>query len=268
MERRQVALIAVALLAGGAAFYLSMRSGQRFEQPASSVASQTSAPAQPDKPMTEVLVATKSLKPGIQIEQDSLKWQPLADDSLPDGAITRKTAPEAPNELKGHVVTQQINSGEPVMRARLRPRDEGGALASMLGSGMRAVSIPLDAKNVRAVSGLITANDKVDVTITVPPDQSERVVTVMQPPRLLLQNIRVVALGHDLGANPILGQKLSLPEVATLEVTPEQADSLLKAMRQPGAEVSLTLRPVGDKGEIANPQPDRKIITIRYGRAQ
>ncbi len=268
MERRRMALIAVAILAGGAAFYLSMRSGQKTAQPSSSITSQTSKPAQPAKPMTEVLVATKSLKPGAQIAQDSLKWQPLADESLPEGAITRKTAPEAHNELNGHVVTQQINSGEPVMRARLRPRDEGGALASMLGAGMRAVSIPLDAKNVRAVSGLITANDRVDVTITLPQDQSERAVTVVQSPRLLLQNIRVIALGHDLGSTPILGQKLSLPEVATLEVTPEQADSLLKAMRQPGAEVSLTLRPVGDKGEIANPQQDRKVITIRFGKAQ
>lgn len=268
MERRRIALIVVALLAGGVAFYLSIRSGQKSAQTAASITAPSSQPASQARPVTEVLVATKSLKPGAQLAQDSMKWQPLAGDNLPEGALTRKAAPEALNELNGYVVTQQINGGEPVLRARLRPLDEGGALASILGPGMRAVSIPLDAKNVRAVSGLITANDRVDVTITVPADPSERVITVVQPPRLLLQNIRVVALGHDLGATPVLGQKLSLPEVATLEVTPEQAGSLLKAMRQPGAEVTLTLRPVGDKGEIASPQPDQKVITIRFGRPQ
>ncbi len=262
MDRRRLALIAVALLAGGAAFYLSMRTGEQ-PAPAPVVISQP-AP----KPTVDVLVAAKALEPGEQVSPDSVKWQSMVEESLPEGALTRRTSPEAQTELAGQVVLQPIRIGEPVRQDRLRAQDEGGMLAGMLGTGMRAVSIPLDARNVRAVSGFIAVNDRVDVAITLPSDPSGRVAGQIQTSRLLLQNIRVIALGHDLARTQIIGQKLTLPEVATLEVTPEQANQLLMAMRQSGAEVSLMLRPVGEKGEIANPQEDRQIITIRFGRAQ
>lgn len=133
---------------------------------------------------------------------------------------------------------------------------------------MRAVSIPLDARNVRAVSGFVAVNDRVDVAVTLPSNPSARSDAGDQPTRLLLQNIRVIALGHDLASTRIIGQKITLPEVATLEVTPEQANQLLSAMRQSGAEVSLILRPTGEEGEIASPQDERGIMTIRFGRIQ
>ncbi|MGQ3676145.1 Flp pilus assembly protein CpaB [Xanthobacter sp. TB0139] len=265
MERKRLLLLAVAVLAGGLAFYLSMRTGPQSGPPPVPER-RISQPVRPSQ--LEVLVATKALQLGARLGAGSLAWQSMPQDRLPEGAILRKDKPEAMAELNGRVVMRPIEGGEPLILAKLGASEEGGALAYMLGRGMRAVSIPLDAKNVRAVSGLIAPRDRVDVVVTRAPMQAGRVDGVEQPARMLFQNVRVLAVGREMSQAGGAGVKSALADSVTLEMSPDQAGRLLTAMRHPGVEVSLILRPVGDTAEAGGAASPGSVMTIRFGRIQ
>lgn len=112
------------------------------------------------------------------------------------------------------------------------------SLASRLGSGMRAVSIPVD--DVKDVSGLLQPGDRVDV-IAIPP----RVGTAQPKASRILRDVKVLALGGAVTVqveSPAPGQPAASQEArtATLEVTPRQADLL--AMADINAVLRLALR--------------------------
>lgn len=259
MDRKRLLLVGVAVLAGLFAAFLAMRPA---EQPPTRVAKPVAAPTSTE----DVLVAARQLQPGTEVSPSGLKWQPMAADRVPEGAITRRAEPNILTDLQGHLASHAIESGEPVTRAKLQRRSEGGLLASRLTPGMRAISIPIDPKNVRAVGGFVFPNDRVDVVVTLPTKQNESAAHAAMPSRMWLQDIRVLAMGQNLVQTQIMGQKISLSDVATLEVTPEQASRLLAALRESGAEISLVLRPTGDGAQKDPPPGSGQILTIRYGR--
>lgn len=259
MDRKRLLLAGVAVLAGLFAAFLALRPAEQPPRVAKPVAAPTTS-------TEDVLVAARQLQPGNELAPGSLRWQPLPADRVPAGAVTRRAEPNALNELQGQLASHPIENGEPVTHAKLQRRSEGSLLASRLTPGMRAISVPIDPKNVRAVGGFVFPNDRVDVAVTVPTKPNESAARGATPSRVWLEDIRVLAMGQNLVQTQFMSQKISLSDVATLEVTPEQAGRLLAALRETGAEISLILRPVGDPAPKDPPPGSGQILTIRYGR--
>jgi pilus assembly protein CpaB len=129
-------------------------------------------------------------------------------------------------------------AGEPVTENKLIKPGSGGVLAAILPAGMRAISTKIT--EVSAAGKLILPNDRVDVILTL----RERGSSSAAPSETLFENIRVLAVGQQIEARE--GKKNAEGNVATLELTPSQAESLASANMR--GEISLALRSIADMG--------------------
>lgn len=186
------------------------------------------------------LVAAHALPAGTLARDADFDGGSLAPGHVPEGAILNTPAARA--ELRGALIRTYIDAGHPITQADvLRPRDRG-FLASVLGPGMRAISIAVDP--VTGVSGLIWPGDHVDVILT---QQLQKEPT---PRRVLsetiLSNVRIIAMDQQIvqGAPPDSTEAGKLARTATLEVTPEDAEKITVAAQL--GQLSLAIRAARD----------------------
>jgi pilus assembly protein CpaB len=100
--------------------------------------------------------------------------------------------------------------------------------------------------DVSGMAGLIQPGSHVDVLFTRPGTMAEAITST------ILQNIRVLAIGRSTQANQALDPKVPKVPVATLVVTPPQAQKLELAKNQ--GRISLTLRnPLDDSNVDGKP---------------
>ncbi len=177
---------------------------------------------------TDMSIAT-TLRPELLTVVD---W-PLA--SRPDGTV------KEPQELDGKVVNTSIAKGEPVLLSKIASGDGKSALSTVLTAGMRAVSVRVD--DVVGVAGFIHPGDHVDVIVTMSPQMSSA------PPssKIILQNIKVLAVGKELENRTRDPQKPVPATVATLMVDSEESEKLALAASK--GQILLALRS-GIDGEV------------------
>ncbi|MEL7047830.1 MAG: Flp pilus assembly protein CpaB, partial [Pseudomonadota bacterium] len=175
----------------------------------------------------------------------------------------------AKHELSGSIARSPIIAGEPMTSAKLIKAGQGGVLAAILPSGMRAVSTEIRQKT--AVGGLILPNDHVDVILI----QRKRSLQGADEfvADTLFANIRVLAIGQQIDSQT--GDKTadgnSSSTTATLELTPRQSELL--ALANSMGEITLALRSVadlknGDGSDSANKlkkERGNSINVMRYG---
>ena len=89
---------------------------------------------------TDVLVAAIAINLGDSVRGDDLKWQQWPVEGVTPGLITRNARPDAPTELSGAVARAPFIAGEPIKEQKLIKISEGGVMAAILPSGMRAIS--------------------------------------------------------------------------------------------------------------------------------
>ena len=169
-----------------------------------------------------LVVAAKTLRPGMVLKVTDVKTISWASDQLPAGSY------QDPNQLVGNTVFDEIGEGEPVLAARLANMNSGGGAG--VPAGMRAVSVHVtDSSGVLA---LLRAGQKVDVQVVVgrgtkPADTSVRTA---------LEDLKVLSVIPTPEQD---SQGQALP-VVTLLAAPADADILAAA--DSGARVRLTLR--------------------------
>ena len=229
MRRARLVVLAVAFAAaGGAAF----------------VAKRLSAPPPVERVEIErevgtidVLVAGKQIRLGDSVAAGVLKWQAWPKRATVPGYITRARRPKAVSELSGAIARAPFLPGEPIKDQKLIKASEGGVLAAILPSGMRAISTPI--REETAAGGFILPNDRVDVIV------SRRVRGVRREEHVsdtVLRNVRVLAIGQLIEQKD--GKKVANGKTATLELTPRQTETL--ALAQSMGEISLALRSLSD----------------------
>ena len=153
------------------------------------------------------------------------------------GLITRSAEPDAPAKLSGSVARAPFIAGEPIKDQKLIKISEGGVMAAILPSGMRAISTPI--REETSAGGFILPNDRVDVILS----HKIRVGSKDEPvSEAVLRNIRVLAIGQEIENKD--GEKVATGKTATLELTPRQAELL--ALAQSMGEISLSLRSLAD----------------------
>ena len=186
---------------------------------------------------TDVLVAATAINLGNSVRGDDLKWQQWPVEGVTPGLITRSARPDAPTELSGAVARAPFIAGEPIKEQKLIKISEGGVMAAILPSGMRAISTPI--REETAAGGFILPNDRVDVILS----HKMRVGTKEEPvSEAVLRNVRVLAIGQEIENKD--GEKVATGKTATLELTPRQAEVL--ALAQSMGEISLSLRSLAD----------------------
>lgn len=179
----------------------------------------------------KVLIAAKTLPSGSKIKPGDLTWQEWPEKGLQQTYITDETLKI--ESLMGTVVRYHITQGEPIIASNLIKPGEKGILAAILSPGKRAISI--DVTPASSNSGLIMPGDFVDVimsTFVAGGGVQQQVKT-----QTILSNVKVVAIDTDL--SPPSEKPKNSPHVATLELTPAQAEILMAGAKEGMLSLSL-----------------------------
>jgi pilus assembly protein CpaB len=189
-----------------------------------------------EPPMTGVVVATMDLPQATTLLAEHLTVTPWPTGARPEGTFAD------PKELVGKVLLSKLWKNEAILSTKLASRESGSGLAAMLPENMRAAAVRVD--DVVGVAGFIHPDDHVDVIVTM---HSERGGETLS--RVILQNIRVLAVGQQLGPDDKTRNQAMPVTVATLLVSTEESEMLALASAQ--GRLLLTLRPWADKNQVA-----------------
>ncbi|MEE9346734.1 MAG: Flp pilus assembly protein CpaB [Robiginitomaculum sp.] len=184
---------------------------------------------------TQVLVADLDLGFGDVLDQQALRLVDMPTDLLPLGVFTDFESLFGSDGART-VVLSKMGYNEPILDYKISGPGGRGSLSALIGEGMRAASIRVNA--VAGVGGFILPGDHVDVILTrdlATGDQDRKLSS-----DVLLQNVRV--LGADQNADKT-SSRVEVAKTVTLEVTPRQAQKLSISMDV--GTLSLTLRRVG-----------------------
>jgi pilus assembly protein CpaB len=249
MKFARIAVLGFALLAGGVAAYLASGSEPA---PAPKVA------AQPSIATTEVLVAAKDIGLGATLTAQDLSWRtwPKAGS---DSFITKEAQPQALAEYVGAIARQPFVAEEPIRTQKIVKPNGSGFMAAILPAGMRAVATEISAET--GAGGFILPNDRVDVLLT----QRQRGGPNGDHPvtSTILRNVRVLAIDQSIQEKN--GERTVVGRTATLELEPEQTETLARSKQQ--GTLSLALRSLADADKVAEAAPDTSspMTVIRFG---
>jgi len=186
-------------------------------------------------PMTGVVVATMELPQATTLLAEHLAVVPWPTGSRPEGTYSD------PKEIVGRVLMSKLVKNEAVLSTKLASREAGSGLASLIPENMRAAAVRVD--DVVGVAGFIHPDDHVDVIVTMHPEKGGETTS-----RVILQNVRVLAVGQELGVDEQKRNMAQPVTVATLLVSTEESEMLALASAQ--GRLLLTLRPWADRTQI------------------
>ena len=212
-------VVALAIAAfGGALLYLYL---QRFELEVSGGA-----------PL-KLLVVIKPLEPG-----DVLKDDMLATRLVPKAYVENRAVRESErSKVVGMRVSTPLQPQQSLMWTDLAMlSDDRRALSSLVQPGMRAVGVR--ATNDDKSFALIRPGDRVDVIATLAKSESEAHRTAV----VLLQNVLVLAVGLDTGAEAIVGHPTGEFRDLILSVSLNIAEAQLLQLAAEKARISVALR--------------------------
>ncbi len=256
MKAARVVVLGVAIAAGGIAAVLASR-GHRPEPPKAPVAAPIAT--------VDVLVAKTDLGRGRLIAAADVGWQawPTA---AANASFIRKTArPDAIKQFVGAIVRVPVAAGEPIRDPAVVFAKGGGFMAAILPQGRRAVSMEITPET--GAGGFILPEDHVDIVLTRRDKAAEKATGVEKfVSKTILRNVRVLAVDQTVEEKN--GQKVVVGKTATVELTPQEAETLALS-RQLGT-LSLALRSLIDS-QSSNPESGDErdartsINTVRYG---
>jgi len=185
-------------------------------------------------PTRAVMVAAVDLPVGTELRAEHLRPVEWPVSSAPEGAFSETQA------LEGKVVSVRTVKGEPVLLVKLA--GSGGGLSALLPPGMRAAAVRVD--DVVGVAGFIHPGDTVDVIATIRHEGGNNTSS-----KVILQRIKVLAVGKELDQRSKSSDKVVPATVATLMVDAEESERLALAATQ--GKILLTLRSGADVDVVA-----------------
>ena len=256
MKTARIVVLAIAVGAGGIAAYLASGSDNK-PAPVAPVA---------QLPTVDVLIAKSDIGLGQSVRPEDLQWQTWPAATASNVFIRRSERPDATTQIVGEIARAPFIAGEPIREQKLVKADGSVFMAAILPTGMRAVSTEISPET--GAGGFILPNDRVDVILSrreKNPDRNGGSDTVNS--EIILTNIRVLAI--DQAPKEKDGQTAVVGRTVTLELKPEQAETLARA-RQSGT-LSLALRSIADVNIVesnADDQTHRRgdsVNVVRYG---
>jgi pilus assembly protein CpaB len=226
MRNRIFAVLAIAILAGGGLAYGTYNLMQN--QPVKTVAT----PTQP------VVVASADLSIGSEIKQEDLQVLSFPSGQAPVGTFAK------PQDIIGRGLIVPVVKNEPILEAKLAPKEAGVGLPPVIPEGMRAVSVRVN--EVVGVAGYVLPGTRVDVVATASPTNQPGDTTS----KVVLANVQVLTAGTRLEQDQKDGKPMQVT-VVTMLVTPEQAERLALASTE--GKIQLALRNPLDQGAPVTP---------------
>jgi len=258
MNTARIVVLAIALGAGGIAAYLASGSDNQPAAPAPTAQLDTA----------DILVAKSDIGLGQVIKPEDMQWQAWPTASASGSFINKANRGEAIREITGSIARAPFISGEPIRDQKLIKANGSGFMAAILPSGFRAVSTEISPET--GAGGFILPNDRVDVLLSRRDPNPRKGGPDIISSEIILTNIRVLAI--DQAPKEKDGTSSIVGKTATLELKPEQAETLARA-RQSGT-LSLALRSITDGAVVeAAPEdldakrPNTSINVVRYGIA-
>ena len=258
MNIGRVVVLIIALSAGGVAAYLARGTDEKSRPVAEPVVQLQTV---------EILVAKSDIGLGQSVKPEDLQWQTWPA-SAGNNLVNRASRAEAINEIAGSIARAPFIAGEPIREQRLVKANGSGFMAAILPTGMRAISTEISPET--GAGGFILPNDRVDVILSKREKNPDGRGSDVVQSEIILSNIRVLAIDQapkeKEGSNTLVGR------TATLELKPEQAETLVRA-RQSGT-LALALRSITDANATAEGQSEEQVKrrsesvnVVRYGVA-
>jgi pilus assembly protein CpaB len=254
MYTARIVVLTIALGAGGVAAYLASGTDNK------------PAPAEPVVQLqtVDVLVAKSDIGLGQKVAIEDMQWQTWPTATASSSFIRRNDRPDATTQIAGSIAREPFIAGEPIREQKLVKADGSGFMAAILPSGMRAISTEISPET--GAGGFILPNDRVDVILSKHEKNIERPgAPDIINSEIILANVRVLAI--DQAPKEKDGQNAVIGRTVTLELKPEQAETLARA-RQTGT-LALALRSIADVNMVENTEsaaPKRgSINVVRYG---
>ncbi len=169
-------------------------------------------------------------------------------------------------QVAGSIARSPFIAGEPIREQKLVRADGSGFMAAILPTGMRAISTEISPET--GAGGFILPNDRVDVILSKREKAQDRSGPDIVNSEIILTNVRVLAI--DQAPKEKDGQNAVVGKTVTLELKPEQAETLARA-RQTGT-LALALRSIADVNMVENqdrrarlPKRGESVNVVRYG---
>ena len=183
---------------------------------------------------TPVVVAALEIPFAQKIEPAQLKTVQWPSATVPSGAFTEVA------QVEGKIANGTIYPNEVVIESRVVERQGGNSLAAMVSANMRAVTVRVN--DVIGVGGFLLPGNRIDVIATRKGgDSNGRTLA-----QTILQNLRVLAVDQTAASEE---DKPVVVRAVTLEMTPKQAERLVKATDE--GNVQLALRNPTDGSVLA-----------------
>jgi pilus assembly protein CpaB len=206
-----------------------------------------------------ILVAARALRAGSLLKPEDLAAQEMPPGQVPPGAW--RDTPTVRTELLGAMIRRNLMAGDIVLPAdALHPGDRG-FLAAVLGSGMRAVTVGVDA--ISGIAGLIWPGDRVDLILTQSQDDSSLPPSRRISGETVLHNVRVIAIDRQLMQGAISETPGSqAAQTVTLEVSSTDAERVAVAVRL--GHLSLAVL-AAERAPDATADADPKAGSVTWG---
>ena len=189
-------------------------------------------------PSTKIVVAAIEMPLATRIRPEQVKLVDWPVNAAPPGAM------HDVKEAIDRILTIRLLVGEPVVAGRLAAKNAGNGLAALIPSNMRAIAVHVD--DVVGVAGFIHPDDRVDVIVTLRPTRPTDAEPVS---KVILQNVKVLAVGKELEVSDGNRAQATPTTVATLLVEPDGSEKLALAANE--GRIMLTLRSWTDNQEVA-----------------
>ena len=186
-----------------------------------------------------IIAAARDLPLGAMLRAGDIKHLDYPESGVPKGAILES------NGALNHALLVPVSMNEPLLVSKLSSVTGAEGMSATIEPGYRAVSVAIT--DVNGVGGLIQPSSRVDVLFT-------RTGTIAEASTsTILQNVKVLSTGHALGAGQTADPRAPRSQVATLLLTPPDAQKLELAKNQ--GRIGLSLRNPLDGSQAQNTGP-------------
>jgi pilus assembly protein CpaB len=183
--------------------------------------------------MATVIAADMGIPFGTRLERRHLRTLQMPAEYVPPGSFS------SVEEVLRRVTVQPVVAGEILMQGRFVDYEDGSTLAALVSQSKRAVTVRVD--DVIGVAGFLLPGNRVDVVA------SRREANRRAISETILRDVRVLAVDQTAATernDPVIVRAV------TLEVTPQQAEVLVRAKEE--GTLQLTLRnPLDDEPVVA-----------------
>src|SRR5262245_3569019 len=176
----------------------------------------------------QVVVANADLPWGTKLTPEMMQMQEIPAGAIPEGHFTNLDA------IKDRVLLVDIKRNELLLESKLAPLGTtSGGVAAVTDPNKRAMSVKVD--DVIGVAGFIKPADRVDVMVTIEPENGKHSQTIS---KMILENVRVLAAGTQMERKGKDEEPIQV-QVITLEVEVEEAEKLALASTQGRLRLAL-----------------------------